>query len=117
MVAFPMTFAPMPSLVLNDMIPIGGIIQWSGSILSIPSNFQLCDGTNGTPDLRDKFIVGAGSTYAVDDAGGAVDHNHGPVSLESFPPTPVVQAWTGSVTTTEDHLPPYLALASIQRMT
>jgi hypothetical protein len=51
----------------------GMIILWSGSIASIPSGFALCDGTSGTPDLRDKFIVGAGSTYAVDATGGSAD--------------------------------------------
>lgn len=40
-------------------VPVGGIIMWSGSIASIPANWSLCDGSNGTPDLRDKFIIGA----------------------------------------------------------
>jgi hypothetical protein len=52
-------------------LPVGSIIDWSGSIGSIPAPWQLCDGTNGTPDLRDKFLVGAGSTYGVGDTGGA----------------------------------------------
>lgn len=47
------------------LIPIGGIILWSGAIADIPTDFQICDGTNGTPDLRDMFVVGAGNTYAV----------------------------------------------------
>ncbi len=52
--------------------PIGGIIMWSGSIDNIPTpNWRLCDGNFGTPDLRDKFIVGAGLSYAVDGQGGA----------------------------------------------
>ena len=40
--------------------PSGGIILWSGSVASIPSGWYLCDGNNSTPDLRDKFVVGAG---------------------------------------------------------
>ena len=54
-------------------VPSGGIIIWSGSIANIPSGWALCDGDpeNGTPDLRDRFVVGAGSTYAVDATGGA----------------------------------------------
>src|SRR5690606_19832012 len=52
-------------------IPVGGIIMWSGSIASIPAGWALCDGTNGTPDLRDRFIVGAGGSYAVGETGGA----------------------------------------------
>jgi microcystin-dependent protein len=51
--------------------PVGGIIIWSGSIAAIPVTWQLCDGTNGTPNLRDRFVVGAGSTYAVGATGGA----------------------------------------------
>ena len=51
--------------------PAGGIIMWSGSIATIPSGWNLCDGTNSTPDLRNRFIVGAGSTYSPDDTGGA----------------------------------------------
>ena len=46
-------------------VPVGIVAKWSGSIASIPAPWQLCDGTNGTEDLRDKFIVGAGNTYAV----------------------------------------------------
>ena len=52
-------------------IPGGSIIPWYGNIADIPDGFALCNGTNGTPDLRDKFIVGAGSTYALSDTGGA----------------------------------------------
>jgi microcystin-dependent protein len=54
----------------TSLVPSGVIMMWSGSVASIPSGFFLCDGTNGTPDLRDRFVVGAGSTYAVGDTGG-----------------------------------------------
>lgn len=54
-----------------ETFPVGGIILWSGSVASIPTGWVLCDGTNSTPDLRDRFVVGAGSTYSVDDTGGA----------------------------------------------
>jgi hypothetical protein len=40
-------------------IPSGVIVLWSGTIANIPSGWYLCNGSNGTPDLRDKFIVGA----------------------------------------------------------
>jgi len=59
------------------MLPIGIITLWFGSIGTIPDGWDLCDGNNGTPDLRDKFIVCAGLTYAVNATGGAVNHNHG----------------------------------------
>lgn len=55
----------------NYLVPSGGIIIWSGSSASIPSGWFLCNGSNSTPDLRDKFVVGAGSTYAVGATGGA----------------------------------------------
>lgn len=52
-------------------VPVGGIILWSGSTSSVPTNWNLCDGTNGTPNLRDKFVVGAGTTYSVAQTGGS----------------------------------------------
>ena len=51
-------------------IPAGLISMWSGSIGSIPSGWYLCDGSNGTPNLTDRFIIGAGSSYAVNGTGG-----------------------------------------------
>lgn len=58
----------------NGTIPIGGIIMWSGSIATIPAGWALCNGNTVnnhiTPDLRNRFIVGAGSSYAVNDNGG-----------------------------------------------
>ncbi|HAH20142.1 MAG TPA: hypothetical protein DCL49_04465 [Candidatus Omnitrophica bacterium] len=50
---------PIPGSATNPSIPAGVILMWSGTIVSIPSGWVLCDGNNGTPDLRDKFIVGA----------------------------------------------------------
>lgn len=57
-------------------IPSGGIIIWSGSIATIPAGFVLCDGTSGTPDLRDKFVIGAGDTYTPGQVGGSETHTH-----------------------------------------
>lgn len=56
-----------------SVMPTGGIIMWSGTIVAIPTGWVLCDGANGTPNLRDRFIVGAGSTYNVGDTGGQSD--------------------------------------------
>lgn len=56
--------------VADNGTPVGGIIMWSGAATAIPTGWKLCDGTNGTPNLRDKFIVGAGSGYAVGATGG-----------------------------------------------
>jgi hypothetical protein len=58
---------------LSAFVPSGFIGMWSGSIASIPTSWLLCDGTNGTPNLRDRFIIGAGSTYAVAATGGSAD--------------------------------------------
>jgi len=55
----------------SSIFPPGGIIMWSGLISAIPTGWALCDGNNSTPDLRDRFIVGAGSTYSRNDTGGA----------------------------------------------
>jgi len=49
------------SLTGNGIIPVGGIIMWSGTIANIPTGWALCNGSNSTPDLRNKFIVGAHS--------------------------------------------------------
>ena len=49
----------------------GMIMMWSGSIGSIPVGWYLCDGTNGTPNLTDRFVVGAGASYSVGGTGGA----------------------------------------------
>ena len=54
-------------------LPSGAIILWSGSIGSIPAGYYLCNGANGTPDLRDRFVVGAGNNYAVAATGGSAD--------------------------------------------
>lgn len=70
---FPNLNAPVTATAtqLNNAIPSGFIGMWSGAIGAIPSGWFLCDGTNATPDLRDRFIVGAGSTYAVGAIGGS----------------------------------------------
>lgn len=59
--------------VATAAIPSGGIIIWSGASNAIPSGWYLCNGSNGTPDLRNRFVVGAGSTYAVGATGGSAD--------------------------------------------
>ena len=49
----------------------GMIILWSGNTSNIPTGFVLCDGNNGTPNLTDRFVVGAGSAYGVGATGGS----------------------------------------------
>jgi len=91
-VTFNSTVTAGAGVTLPGATPIGGIIMWSGSVASIPANWALCNGSSGTPDLRNKFIVGAGvgagSTYAVDATGGTpdavvVNHTHDAGSLSA----------------------------------
>lgn len=135
-------------------IPSGGIILWSGSTGSVPAGWFLCDGTNGTPNLRNSFIIGAGDTYAVNATGGTADavvvtHTHTATSVvtdpghfhEVYVPSYMVQGGgqnagvqttgvSGTKTTgitvattnanagvsgTNANLPPYYALAYIQK--
>ena len=58
------------------MLPSGVIILWSGAIVDIPAGWVICDGNNGTPDLRDRFIEGAGGARAPRATGGNPLHNH-----------------------------------------
>ena len=51
-------------------VPIGAIIMWSGSTSNLPDGWVLCNGQNGTPNLSNRFIVGAGSSYNVGATGG-----------------------------------------------
>ena len=72
----------------SSTLPTGMILLWSGSIGAIPAGYYLCDGTNGTPDLRDRFIIGAGNSYAVNATGGSADsivvsHTHTATSSSS----------------------------------
>jgi len=63
---------------INTNTPSGIISMWSGSIATIPTGWYLCDGNNGTPDLRGRFIVGAGGAYNPADNGGvaSIDTRH-----------------------------------------
>ncbi|MBQ2870556.1 hypothetical protein IJE86_02520 [bacterium] len=124
----------------NDNFPIGGIIMWSGT--TIPTGWKLCNGQNGTPDLRDRFIVGAGSSYAIGAKGGASTvtltasqippHRHlvheyaGPVHTDKTNHRAHVNAgtnggsssYTGSIGGGQAHenRPPYYALAYIMKV-
>ena len=84
---------PAPGSAQNDSLPIGSIVIWSGTVASIPTGWQLCDGTNGTPDLRDRFVVGArqdvGSiaetnvSGALTKTGGEAQHT---LTIDEMPP-------------------------------
>lgn len=51
-------------------VPVGTILPWYGKLDAIPDGYALCNGANGTPDLRNRFVVGAGDVYKVSDIGG-----------------------------------------------
>jgi hypothetical protein len=73
-----------------DPFTAGMIMIWSGSTGSIPAGWVLCNGSNGTPDLRDRFVIAAGSTYAVGATGGSADaivvsHTHTATSTVTDP--------------------------------
>lgn len=57
--------------VKADSVPSGTILPWYGALGSIPTGYALCNGSNGTPDLRNRFLVGAGSSYSLGNTGGA----------------------------------------------
>jgi len=89
------TWKSKSQTAIDAVVPIGSIMMWSGSVATIPAKWHLCDGTNGTINLQDKFIVGAGSTYAVAATGGEAthvlttnempSHNHGGVTSVDSP--------------------------------
>lgn len=108
----------------------GMILLWSGAIVDIPAGYRLCDGTVGTPDLRDRFVIGAGDTFAVNATGGSVNHSHDFTSdghQHRFPAgddlatggfiddTSLIEIDTGT-TDPASTLPPYYALAYIMKL-
>lgn len=109
----------------------GLVFSWSGLIANIPKGFVLCDGNNGTPDLRDDFIVGAGLTFAENGSGGVSAHIHTatsdghahglPFTTDIAPPAGITAFGTDTKqeTFTSDpatKLPPFYALAYIMRL-
>ena len=58
------------------MVPRGAIIMWSGSLANVPAGWALCDGSNGTPDLRDRFIFGWTEGVDPGGTGGSSTHSH-----------------------------------------
>ena len=100
---------------ISGMTPSGGIIMWAGSTSDVPTGWALCDGTNGTPNLLDRFIVPAGGNYAAGQTGNgsvnitATNHTFG-YGGSGFNQT-FVKSVAGS-----DPVPKYYALAFIMKL-
>ena len=99
---------------LGQLLPRGCILLWSGAADAIPAGFALCDGENGTPDLRGRFVVGAGnSDYPVGATGGTAVEE-----LTDFMRTggSVMEHFRAYTSATHDNRPPYYALCYIMRV-
>lgn len=130
----------------GDGIPAGIIAIWSGTQDNIPSGWELCDGQDGRPDLRDRFVIGAGTKHSIGDTGGSEEvtltveqmpeHSHTyslfskAVSSIKVPTAgtseKIVNSGSGNASTTtglqgssEPHpnMPPYYALCYIIKVT
>ncbi len=109
-------------------IDLGVITSFAGGLGNIPPGWFLCNGTNGTPDLQDKFVPAAGPILAVGNEGGSVTHNHdftGDGHTHGLPAGSGMEpgvdiggpTQTGNLTGTTDTgvtVPPFFALAYIQ---
>lgn len=107
----------------QDNVPSGVILMWHGTIATIPAGWLLCNGSSGTPDLRNKFIVGATQdssgiaktnvSGSLTQTGGVKDHVH---ALYGPPMADITGGanWVTSMQTVQ-HLPPYYALAFIMK--
>ena len=99
-----MTVATLSSTSVSGYgtIPMGGIIMWSGQIASIPDGWALCDGSRSTPDLRGRFIMGAGGSRGVGATGGAETVT---LSVGQLPPHN--HQVSGTTTADGNHIHPY----------
>jgi len=110
-------------------VPIGVILPYNGAFADIPSNWALCDGTNGTPDLRAVFILGTATEGDVGDTGGSDTHTHnaGTLAVAAHSTGSAQGAGSQPVVTSAGHsvsgateatttLPPWFKLAFIRRM-
>lgn len=76
------------------MVPVGGIVMYSGAFADIPDNWHLCDGTDGTPDLTDRFVFGTNTEGDLEDVGGAKKHKHNLIAADTPAGTATVAAIT-----------------------
>lgn len=60
-----------PPAGVGGGVPSGCIVIWSGTTDNIPTGWALCDGQDGRPDLRDRFVLGVGAAHGVGETGGS----------------------------------------------
>lgn len=68
-------FDGIADYINNTACVAGMVTMWAGDIGSIPTGWVLCNGGSGSPDLRDRFIIGAGNTYSIGSTGGSTTKN------------------------------------------
>lgn len=73
---------PEPVAAYSVKAPVGTIVIWSGSEDNIPDGWELCNGENGKPDLRDRFVLGAGENHPAHTDGGEEEHT---LTVEEMP--------------------------------
>lgn len=126
----------------GESLPIGAVILWAGTLETIPTGWHLCNGEDGTIDLRGMFALGAGGAYSLGDEGGSEEvtldvsqipsHNHVILTISGYGSNsnPALQTKSqvssGSVSTyntervgaSQPHpnMPPYKALYYIQKI-
>jgi microcystin-dependent protein len=83
----------------NAAVPLYGIILWYGSV--VPDGWLLCDGTGGTPNLSDRFVVGIGEHYLLGWTGGFTQQETAMAAAGSLTGS------TGAHTLTVDEIPPH----------
>ena len=85
-------------------VPAGCILIWSGAADAVPEGWVVCDGTNNTPDLRDRFVLGGGGTRAVGAIGGAETHK---LTVAEMPSHAYVQQVAVSPASTASNVVPW----------
>ena len=76
---------PAAALPKIESFVKGMIIDWYGASNKVPTGWHICDGTNGTPDLRNKFVIGAGGSYSLSATGGTTTQSVS-IALKNIPP-------------------------------
>lgn len=123
--------------------PKGAIMAWAGALEDVPEGWAVCDGENGTPDLRGKFLLGVSSSHALGKTGGeeshtlseneipyhrhTIDTHKDVTALGQYPSVPLAKlnSWGDSVSLNTDgvgggkahnNMPPYYSLYYIMKL-